>query len=317
MPRLYIAPAILLTALFAVFAAVASELGHVPFFHREIISFTATVGESNGLNRQHLYMYDLDRGIDMAVLRDMRMGAHAWSDDGQTLLMIMTYRGRRGVYLMDHDGDNMRLLIRTTRGDYPQWTHDRRSIQFFETEYWRIISPRTGREATIRISTDENRVRSTDGTWWTAVRRSERTGNTDVYMTRVDGTGAIQLTNEAEAVDSLPRWSPDGRFIAFERRFLMVVRDQGWYIMDVSDHLAGTFPDVKPLTHAMPLNRTQLTHMPWSAWSADSTRFLYIANDLYGAVNSPNLYMAYTDGSSVVQLTNTPDRHEWNPVWRP
>jgi Tol biopolymer transport system component len=118
-------------------------------------------------------------------------------------------------------------------------------------------------------------------------------------------------------VDSLPRWSPDGRWIAFERRFPAVVRDQGWFIMDVSDHEAGTFPQVKPLTHAMPLNRTQLAHMPWSAWSTDSTRFLYIANDLYGAVNSPNLYMAYADGSGVVQLTNTPNRHEWDPVWRP
>jgi Tol biopolymer transport system component len=36
----------------------------------------------------------------------------------------------------------------------------------------------------------------------------------DLYISRVDGTGLRQVTGDA-AIDRVPRWSPDGRWIAF------------------------------------------------------------------------------------------------------
>jgi hypothetical protein len=38
-----------------------------------------------------------------------------------------------------------------------------------------------------------------------------------LYAVRPDGSGRVQLTNSAKADDRNPHWSPDGRWIAFER----------------------------------------------------------------------------------------------------
>jgi serine/threonine-protein kinase len=43
---------------------------------------------------------------------------------------------------------------------------------------------------------------------------SSATGNSDIWVQHVDGSGLRQLTNDAEA-DSWPVWSPDGRWIMF------------------------------------------------------------------------------------------------------
>jgi Tol biopolymer transport system component len=43
---------------------------------------------------------------------------------------------------------------------------------------------------------------------------SHRTGNWDVYIVGIDGTGLTQLTADT-ANDGLAAWSPDGRTVAF------------------------------------------------------------------------------------------------------
>ena len=41
----------------------------------------------------------------------------------------------------------------------------------------------------------------------------------DIWIKAVDGDATRQLTNTPDVVDKYPAWSPDGRFIAFERSF--------------------------------------------------------------------------------------------------
>jgi TolB protein len=48
---------------------------------------------------------------------------------------------------------------------------------------------------------------------------SNRTGNWEIYLMDLDGTGLRRLTDN-ESIDGLPTWSPNGRSIAF-------VSDQG------------------------------------------------------------------------------------------
>ena len=59
---------------------------------------------------------------------------------------------------------------------------------------------------------------SPDGAWVaysvTAVDSAKDKSDTDVWMTSWDGTQTIRLTSTPES-ESSPRWSPDGRFLAF------------------------------------------------------------------------------------------------------
>jgi dipeptidyl aminopeptidase/acylaminoacyl peptidase len=60
---------------------------------------------------------------------------------------------------------------------------------------------------------------SPDGAWvvytvrTTDVEKDRR--NTDLYMTSWDGSRTVRLTHTAKAKENTPRWSPDGRYLAF------------------------------------------------------------------------------------------------------
>ena len=54
---------------------------------------------------------------------------------------------------------------------------------------------------------------SPDGLW--VVFASDRDGNREIYVIRIDGTSLRRLTNHP-AMDINPEWSPDGTRIAFE-----------------------------------------------------------------------------------------------------
>ena len=74
--------------------------------------------------------------------------------------------------------------------------------------------------AVLRQVTDENQTIETvdvskDGKW--LVFESNRDGRSHIYKMPAAGGELVQLTNDPEE-DFAPRWSPDGRWIAFHRR---------------------------------------------------------------------------------------------------
>ena len=54
--------------------------------------------------------------------------------------------------------------------------------------------------------------------------RSDRDGNSEIYVMNADGSGQRNLTHNA-ARDGDPAWSPDGRKIAFDQRPRRQLRD--------------------------------------------------------------------------------------------
>ena len=99
-----------------------------------------------------------------------------WSPDGRSIAFYSrVIRGVAGIYLMDADGRNFRLLFEAHAT--PKWSPDGTKILF----------------------------------GW---RTPERPAITDIFALDVDGGSVRRLTN-GDASSGSPTWSPDGREIAF------------------------------------------------------------------------------------------------------
>jgi serine/threonine protein kinase/dipeptidyl aminopeptidase/acylaminoacyl peptidase len=81
----------------------------------------------------------------------------------------------------------------------------------------------------------------------------------DIFVSREDGTGLRQLTNDL-AVDRLPKWSPDGQRIAFQSN-----RNGRFNIWSIHSDGSG----LEPITDA---------NLIWPVWSPDGSRM--VATDI-------------------------------------
>jgi Tol biopolymer transport system component len=98
---------------------------------------------------------------------------------------------------------------------------------------------------------------SPDGAW---VAFSSAAPQEDIFVSRPDGTGLRQLTNDL-ALDRTPRWSPDGQRVAFYSN-----RNGRYNIWII--HPDGS--RLEPITDA--------ANLIWPAWSPDGSRM--VATDL-------------------------------------
>jgi Tol biopolymer transport system component/serine/threonine protein kinase len=168
---------------------------------------------------------------------------------------------------------------------------------------------------------------------------SDRTGNDEIFVVRVDGSGLTQLTDHP-AADWGPDWSLDGRRIAFASE-----RAGNWeiYTMDaggggvtrVTDH-----PDYDSTPSWSP-NGRRIAFMS----ERDGNLEIYVLDTISGGVtrltNDPSvdalpswspaggliafqsgrsgndeIYVMNPDGSGVRNLTNDPGP-DWGPAWSP
>lgn len=170
------------------------------------------------------------------------------------------------------------------------------------------------------------------------------TGQQDIWLVNIGGERtAIRLTNDP-ADDRDPKWSPDGRRLAFASR-----RDGNWdiYVYDLStgsitrmtfglEFEAGPAwsPDGQWLVYesyrgqnldiyAMPIDGSvppqRLTDHPAPdfspAWSPiDGGRQIAYVSWQDG---NQDIYIFPLDNSEIVNLTNTPNRNEEYPAWSP
>ena len=154
-----------------------------------------------------------------------------WSPDGRKLVysfgvqydICTRGRDRSFVAVVNRDGTGRKLLTGTrSEAQWPSWAPDGQHIVFRK-------NPRDEKPGLFVMNADGSRHRrllSYHSTFWPMSRVSWSPDGRflvvdhgtmykgDIYIMRADGTKRRQLT-WYEGDDVLPRWSPDGRWIAY------------------------------------------------------------------------------------------------------
>jgi Tol biopolymer transport system component len=137
---------------------------------------------------------------------------------------------------------------------------------------------------------------------------SNRDGNYEIYTMNADGTDQTRLTDNDNALDRQPSWSPDGEKIAF-----VSDRDstgEGDEVGDVNAIYSMNADDGSDVTRLTD-NDVPLDSHP--SWSPDGEKIAFVSfrdgnNEIYS--------MNADDGSDVTRLTDD-TRNDLYPSWSP
>ncbi|MFB0535303.1 MAG: protein kinase [Anaerolineae bacterium] len=268
--------------------------GAVQRFERGLMLF-------NGLDSKQIYILYItpDNHYRWLMLPD------SWKPP-PGILFVSDRDGDDEVWVMKSDGsEQIPLTVNTWMDGAPAWSCGGSRIA-----YTFVAEP--GSEEDIMIMKDDTSdktcltvnptARDTLPAWSPDDSRiafvSYRDGNAEIYVTKIDGSDPINLTNNLTD-DWDPTWSPDGSMIAFTSD-----RDGNpeIYVISSSDG-----KNLRRLTE----NET-IDEQP--AWWQDATsdRIAFVS---YRDGNA-EIYLMHSDGSHPVNLTNNlaEDKH---PTWSP
>jgi TolB protein len=146
----------------------------------------------------------------------------SWSPDGSRIVFV---RGLRiewddpqdvigSIWVMDADGQNLRRLTTSRKGDHlPAWSPDGSTIMFNRGEDIYTIAAGGGQLR--RLTFDHH---SECPAWSPDGRRIAFTRSGWIYVMDADGSNVRRVTYSTYQGDLWPTWSPDGRTIAFTRK---------------------------------------------------------------------------------------------------
>jgi TolB protein len=143
----------------------------------------------------------------------------AWTPDGR-----ISYVHGRGIWIMNADGSDKRLLVRAEmqlNDPAPlAWAPDGSQLAFTtETALWVVRADGTGRRKLFGVGKGSAR----SPTWSPDSRRvawQQGDGDFEIYAVNRDGSRLRNVTNNERVNDQSPSWSPNGRALTFLRTCL-------------------------------------------------------------------------------------------------
>jgi Tol biopolymer transport system component len=204
--------------------------------------------------------------------------APVWSPNGRRIAFVSlrdTLAGKWGlepssIYLMDFDpltgmggGNVVRLTDDEGDDGWPTWSADGQRVAF----------------------------------------ESDRSGNWDIWIVNVDGSGLTNLTRSPED-ERYPAWSPDGKKMAFTLK--RSGRSNVW-VMNVEDALTGS-------GEYSPVNLTKTPHRDrYAMWSPDGKKIAFNTN----RDGDQEIYVMDADGSNPTNVSRAPESTEGLADWSP
>jgi Tol biopolymer transport system component len=214
----------------------------------------------------------------------------------QSIAFHSNREGNNEIYVMNPDGSDQTRLTMESRNDVrPDVSPNGKQIVFSSN----------------RITPEAN-----------------PTGDFEIFVMNSDGGGVRQLTfNGAE--DSWPRWSPNGRWIAFHSNVdgnfeIYVIRPDGMDLTRVTDYPSGLdqYPEWSPDGKQLAIRRDtdlylidldgsnpiQLTagatgFNQMASWSPDGKRLAFLST----REGYPSVFVTDADGKNQINLTPKPE----------
>ena len=163
------------------------------------------------------------------------IGGLAWTADGQALVLSLNQRGIRRLAKLPITGGKLEVLpVAGEDAYYPAVSRGGDRLAFVrgvsDTDLWRVelqdpSGPGHPNPLVSSTRGDSQPSFSQDGK--RIAFQSNRSGSFEIWVSNADGSNQVQLTSLGGPPASRPRWSPDGRQIAFWTGEMYVVGANG------------------------------------------------------------------------------------------